>query len=457
MVRSGQNGTPRGLIEDRGVQWAPRVGLAYNFGKTVFRMGGGVFYERIATFTIGVTSNYVTNPPVLRQSQLLYGNLATIPTSSTVAQPAAVTRLSPDGHLPTTYNYSAGVQRELPFQTVLDVSYVGSQSRHLTLQEPFNYVPFGSAWLPQNQDPTLGPPKFDGTTTLPANLYRPYAGYLAGSQYTFGTSNNYNALQVAVNRRAGRGLNLGLAYTWSKALGIGGSPFAGLPGVGHPTDTRKAGYGPINIDRTQVLTFNYIYDIPFLGRKVSSLNNRGGKLVFDGWQFSGLTSISVGSPLNVAYGISGIDPQTLNRVITGSEDVAPRVVLTCNPNLSHGDQSIVAYINTSCFAPASKGSTGIDSGSNRVRGPGIHQWDMSLFKKINFTERAYAQLRLEAFNVFNHTQWASFNSFALFDSKGNVINLPSDVGGTGGRFGFGALNATRGRPRIVQIAAKFYF
>ena len=457
LVRSGQGGTPRGLLEDRGIQWGPRFGLAYNLGKTVFRMGGGVFYERIATFTIGVTSNYVTNPPTLRQSQILYGNLATIPTASTVAEPAAVTVLSPDGHVPTTYNYSAGIQRQLPSSTLLDVSWVGSVSRHLTLQETFNYVPFGSAWLPQNQDPTLGAPKYDGTTTLPANLYRPYAGYLGGNMYTFGGSSNYNALQVALNRRVGRGLNVGAAYTWSKALGIGGGGF-GLPGFGHPTNTRAYGYGPLTIDRTQVLTFNYIYDIPSLTRAGSSLDNRAGKLLFDGWQLSGLTRMSSGAPANVSYGISGLDPSTLNREITGSEDVAPRVVLTCNPNLSRGDRNLDKFVNTSCFAPAQKGSIGLDSGNNRLRGPGINSWDMSLFKKVNFTERAYAQLRLEAFNVFNHTQWASFNTFALFNAAGQVINLPSQVGGTGGRFGFGSLNSTRpDSQRILQVAAKFYF
>jgi hypothetical protein len=419
-------------------------------------MGGGVFYERIATFTIGVTSNYVTNPPVLRQSQILYGNLATIPTASTVAQPAAVTPLAPDGHVPTTYNYSAGMQRELPFAVLLDVSYVGSESRHLTGTQPFNYVPFGSAWLPQNQDPTLGAPKFDGTTTLPANLYRPYAGYQGGVQYTFGTSSNYNALQVAVNRRAGRGLNLGVAYTWSKALGIPGASF-GEPGVGSLIDTRKANYGPLDFDRTQVLTFNYIYDIPTLARKDSFLDNRFGRLIFGGWQLSGLTSMSSGAPVNVTYSISGVDGSTLNRMITGSEDVAPRVVLTCNPNLSRGDRNLDAFINTSCFAPAQKGSVGMDSGNNRLRGPGINHWDMSLFKNVSFTERAYAQLRLEAFNVFNHPEWASFNSNIVFDSAGKIINLPSQLGGTGGRFGFGTLNATRGSQRIVQVAAKFYF
>jgi Carboxypeptidase regulatory-like domain/TonB-dependent Receptor Plug Domain len=450
MVRSGQDGTPRGLIKNRGVQWGPRFGLAYRINdKTVFRMGGGVFYERIATFTIGYTSNYVTNPPVLRQSQILYGNLSTIPTAATVDQPASVTRLSPDGSVPTTYNYSAGIQRELPLGILLDASYVGSQNRHLTLGEPFNYAPFGSAWLPQNQDPTLGAPQFNGTTTLPVNLYRPIAGYLGGTQYTFGTSTHYNALQVAINRRAAKGLNVGVAYTWSKAIGVD---------TANLLSNRAAGYGPLSLDRTQVLTVNYIYDIPSLARTGSFLDNRAGKMVFDGWQFSGLTSISSGAPVNVNYSISGVSPTLLNREITGSEDVRPRVVMNCNPNLSMGDRNLNAFIDTSCFAPAAVGSTGNDSGWNRLRGPGINQWDMSLFKKINFTERAYVQLRLEAFNAFNTTQWASFNSNVVFNAAGTVINLPTQLGGTGGRFGFGTLNATRANSqRIVQVAAKFYF
>ena len=135
--------------------------------------------------------------------------------------------------------------------------------------------------------------------------------------------------------------------------------------MGHPTDRRAFGYGPLGIDRTQVLTFNYIYDIPSLARSGSPLDNRAGKLVFAGWQLSGLTRMSAGAPVNVSYGISGLDPSTLNREITGSEDVSPRVVLTCNPNLSRGDRNLDKFIDTSCFAPAQKGSIGLDSGNNR--------------------------------------------------------------------------------------------
>src|SRR5262249_1782116 len=151
-------------------------------------------------------------------------------------------------------------------QVLLDVSYVGTQSRHLTEFDPFNALPFGSAWLPQNQDPTR-PPTTDGSSALPAPLYRPYAGYSGGQTAagqsatgmdSFGAPRNYNALQVSANRRAGRGLKIGATYTWSRALGTGNN--------GHLTNTRGVNYGLLTLDRSQGLTFNYIYNIPSLAR-----------------------------------------------------------------------------------------------------------------------------------------------------------------------------------------------
>jgi Carboxypeptidase regulatory-like domain/TonB-dependent Receptor Plug Domain len=447
MVLSGQQGTPLGLIQDRGAHWGPRLGVAYQINsKTVFRMGGGVFYERVATFGVGITSNYTTNPPSLRTATLYYGNVANIATSPGTFFPTAINRLSSDGHVPTVYNYNAGVQRELPWKLFGELSFVGSQSRHLWLAQPFNTAPFGSAWLPSTQDPTTTP-KFDGTTNLPVNMYRPYAGYTAATDYTWGTSNNYNALQASVNRRLGK-LQAGAAYTWSKALGVS---------VGHPTDTRAAGYGPLPQDRTQSLVFNYIYNIPGLSRK-GFLDNTLVRTVFNDWQFSGLTSMASGAPVNVTYSVSGIGGTTLNREITGSEDIAPRVVLTCNPNLSRGDRNLNAFINTACFAPAGKGSIGLDSGYDRLRGPGLENWDMSLFKNLAIKERAHLQLRLEAYNAFNHTEWGAFNTTITFNGAGQIINLPTQAGGTGGRFGFGTENTLRANSqRILQIGAKFYF
>jgi hypothetical protein len=84
---------------------------------------------------------------------------------------------------------------------------------------------------------------------------------------------------------------------------------------------------------------------------------------------------------------------------------------------------------------------------------------MSLFKNIQMGERVRAQLRLEAYNVFNHTQWAGFNNTVQFNAAGQVVNLPTQTGGpANNRFGFGSLNAVRNNSqRILQIAAKLYF
>ena len=84
---------------------------------------------------------------------------------------------------------------------------------------------------------------------------------------------------------------------------------------------------------------------------------------------------------------------------------------------------------------------------------------MSVFKKIALGGGSrFVQLRLEAFNAFNHVEWSTFNNAAQFNAAGQIVNLPSALGGAGGRFGFGALNTVRANSqRILQVAAKFYF
>jgi hypothetical protein len=475
IVRAGQNGVPRSLMKSRGPQWGPRLGLAYAIrNKTVFRAGGGVFYSRVPTASIGYTTNFLTSPPDVQLSQIYYGNVASIGSSAGTLFPLQIAQLAKDGHIPTVYNFSAGIQHELPLQVLLDISYVGVQSRHLPELDPFNALPFGSAWLPRNQDPTLGTPKFDGTTTLLANLYRPFPGYAGGQttagqsvigEYSFGASSNYNALQISANRRIGRGLQFGAVYTWSKALGLAdtscGLSTSATTACGHLTDTRHANYGVLNLDRTQGLTFNYIYDIPSPARFGSFFATPVGQQIFGGWQISGLSSFSVGQPLTLTYTLTNVGQFELNRRITGSEDFAPRIVLTCNPNLPRNKRTILAYIDTSCVAPALKGSIHNDSGPDTVRGPGLNNWDMSLFKKFRYSENAqhFIQLRLEAYNVFNHTNWNTMNTVAQFNATtGQLVNAASPLSPAG----FGALTTVRptgmtGSPRIIQVAAKFNF
>jgi hypothetical protein len=444
MMLSGQGTEPLGLMKNRGPQWGPRLGIAYQLdSKTVFRTGGGVFYERVATFPVGTTSNYTTNPPSLRTATLYYNNVANIASTGGTFFPTAINELSSDGHVPTTYNFNAGIQRQLPLHLFGEVSYVGVISNHNYLAQPFNLAPLGSAWQPYSQDPTTTP-LFNGTTNLPVNMYRPYPGYTAATNYTWGTNNNYNALQTSLNRRVGR-LQLGATYTFSKSLGVN---------AGSIINNRLEDYGATPQDRRNSFQLNYIYDFPSVPKQ-GMLANPVSRIVLNGWQFSGLTSVASGAPINVTYSVSGVGATTLNREITGSEDWAPRVVFTCNPQ---SRASIYAFLNASCFAPAQKGSIGDDSGYDRLVGPGLQNWDMSLFKNVSIKERARIQLRLEAYNAFNHTEWGSVNANITFNSAGQVINLPQALGGTGGRFGFGALNTVRaGSQRILQMGAKFIF
>jgi len=199
-----------------------------------------------------------------------------------------------------------------------------------------------------------------------------------------------------------------------------------------------------------------------LARPGSFLDNKVGKQVFSGWQLSGLPSFSVGAPMTLSYTLTNASGAALNRLITGSEDFAPRVVLTCDPNKSHGDRTIGAYIDVNCVAPAPKGSVGNDSGINTVRGPGLNNWDMSLFKKFYFGEgdRRFLQLRVEAYNVFNHTNWTTLNTAAQFNpTTGALVNAANPLTN---RDGFGALTAVRaagqpGSARIIQLAGKINF
>ncbi len=452
MARAGLDGYPRGLIDTRAIHFAPRIGLAWSPGfakSTVFRVGGGVFYDR---FQGNPVFDMLPNPPSTLSPTFYYGNISTVASLPGVLFPQGVRGFSKDGHVPTTYNWNAGIQRELPFKVLLDVGYAGSVSRHLLFNYNYNMAPFGSAWLPQNQDPTAAAPRFDGTTTLPNNFYRPFIGYGDVNVYGFGANSNYNSLQVAANRRLAKSLQFGVAYTWSHALGIA----SGDGDTVHPLNMRLGNYGPLSFDRRHVFVANYIYEAPKGARPGTFLDNPVGRAVLNNWVVSGITTFQSGSWGGIGYGISG--QGALNERTTGTPNWGPRVVLTGNPNLSKGDRSIDRFIDTTVFAPAVRPSLGLESPQRFVVGPGINNWDISVFKEFPFNQEKsrMIQLRVEMFNAWNHTQFSGFNGGVTFDTNGKVTNLPSSLGGGGGTYGFGAVNGARD-PRIIQLAAKVYF
>jgi hypothetical protein len=274
---------------------------------------------------------------------------------------------------------------------------------------------------------------------------------------------------VAVNRRFSRGFSYSVAYTWSKAMGVA----AGDGSFVNPFHTRLYDYRLLDFDRTHAFTATYIYDVPKLGRKLG--DNRLTRGLLDGWQISGITSLISGNPFELGVGVGG--GVIANQRITGSWTEPPRFRLKGDPK--NGPNGLL--INPSSFIVPELGSLGLGE-RTYLRNPGINNTDLSLFKNFYIGDPdkgRQIQLRLEAFNVFNHTQFSGINAgtalslpngasnasifgtttsnpFSTLLITNNLRNGP--VEGSTVPLGqrFGEYNGAR-EPRTIQLGVKIYF
>ena len=491
-IGQARKGFPRGGYDNRGPQWGPRLGFAYDMfgdGKTIVRGGLGISYDRVQG---NIAFDQIANPPTILQPQLLNDRLQNItPGQTGLIGPSGVVGYALDGKLPTIYSMSLGVQYDIGFKTVVDVSYVGTLSRHLFWAREANYTPLGFLFTKAAQDPTQftggvvpdSDPsiaqiykdaglKFDGSKALPANLIRNFPG-LAGIRFEENAAtSNFHSLQVAVNRRFSRGFNFSVAYTFSKALGT-------APGDGsfvNPNNPRLYDYRLMDFDRKHAFVATYIYDLPELGSRWG--NNSFTRGLLNGWQISGITSLIGGNPFELGVNVGGVNA---NQRITGSWTEPPRFIVKSDP--SKGPNGLL--IDPNAFIIPAVGSIGLGQ-RTYLRNPGINNTDLSIFKKIPLGDRdknRYIQLRLEAFNVFNHTQFSGINtSINLVVPNGtNAAGDQQFITGNGifaryneamisnairgqrvsdstrplGAF-FGEYNGARD-PRIMQLAVKIVF
>ena len=474
-VQAGTNGIPDGMMQSRGVQWAPRLGFSWSpfgaNGKMVVRGGGGISYNRTEGQTV---FNELADPPSLVESSLYYGNVNGLNSTATPLQPVGQsTGSAPDGHIGTIYNFNFGIQRELPWKGLLDVAYVGTIGNHLLTLSPFNNIAPGAAWLPQNQDPTLATTSGTvlGANALAPNFYRPYLGYAGavpmaannanGSLATFGSNSNYNGMQVAYKKRMSNGIQFNVNYTWSKALGTFSQEYnnssVATP-FGNPVSSvnvRAVNYGPLLYSRTNSLNIDIVDNLPNGAIRNTFLDNVVGKALLNGWQLSAIAGYASGAPQIAYFTLQNVSQQVQNQEFTGSADIQPRATLACNP-MTSGPKTQTDFINLSCMGEGLHGSIGADSGSGAFNGLGYRNWDSSMMKKFQLggDSRRFVQIRFETYNVFNHTEWSGLNLTPTFNPATNAItNLPTNGGGI---FGYGALNVVR-PARTVQLGAKLTF
>ena len=419
---------PASLRDTPGLKLAPRIGFAYDpfgDGKTAIRGGFGIFYE-MREMGIRQFNTYL-NPPIQFNPIIYYGTIDTLLSSKGANFPSATTGFDRNWPVARTMNISFGIQRNVGFGTVVDVSYVGALGRHLQQGYNLNAIPAGANFLPQNQDPTT-PGKPYATAFL-----RPYLGYNNISYYNYGGNSTYHSLQTSVNRRFAKRAQYGLAWTWSKAMDYTDTNTALLSTVVNP---RVWDYGKAGFDRTHIVKASFTYDAPNLGQL---WNRRIVKGVFDHWQVSGVVTMQSGAPLGIGLGfVNSVD-------ITGSPTDGARVVMVQNPILPKDQRTFDRNFNTAAFAPPTVGTFG-NAPKDVIRGPGLNNWDVSIFKNFKLVrEKAKLQLRGEFYNAFNHTQFTAWNTSASFDAAGKQANAL-----------FGSATAAA-PPRRIQIALRLTY
>lgn len=431
MVVADDPSYPAGFKEQPSVLVEPRVGFSWDVngdGRTAVRGGFGIFHN------MRNTGNRVwaasRNPPVQFTptiSHSTFGNLFQFE-SGGVLFPSGVQGYERETRTPVVYSFTIGVQRDIGWNTVVDAAYVGSRGEDLPQSRNINNVLYGARFRPENQDLTTGQPLVD-------NFFRPFPGYAGITFYENTGTSDYDALQVQVNRRFTSGFQFGVAYTLSRSRDMASSDGAGLPLY---RDARDWSYGLSGFDQTHVAVINYTWDLPRASRL---WNTAAVRALFDNWQISGITAFASGTPTGVGFST------TDEADIAGGGD-GTRIAVTGDPRLSSGERTIERWFDTSVFARPEHGEVPPRSelGNQRrdiIRNPGWHNWDLTLFKNIPFGGNRALQIRWEAYNLFNHTQFSSIDNDARFDAEGNQVNDR-----------FGEVTDTRS-PRVMQASLRF--
>jgi len=250
----------------------------------------------------------------------------------------------------------------------------------------------------------------------------------------------------------------GAVYTWSRAMDYGDDD---NPGVVTFVSRREFNYGNSDFDRRQIFAVNYLWEAPGKG-----LRNPVLRAVAGGWQISGITRFQSGAPLRLAASLTTgctagrpcSDNPNLNfgADITGGGD-GWRGVMSANPEVPKSERTIDRFFNTSVFSPPALGEQVTDmAGVLRVlamgntprgfaTGPGINNTDLALFKNFSISEKLKTQLRFEAYNAFNHTQFDTVGVTARWNQSGLQDNAT-----------FGKITGAR-EPRIMQVAIRLSF
>ena len=452
----GDPGIPPTLAPTRYDSLAPRVGLAWSPGdKTTVRAGYGMFYTAFEGLSAGIMSanppygySYTSPAPPLFETPFItaatgqnngqrfplafppFGASPTRPNDTVDWQlylpltgiPSFYDRNVP----PYAENFTVSLERQLATRTSLRLAYDGSQAHHLLVLEEAN--PGSAALCLSLSQPadvmsgtaTCGPFGESSAYTTPAGSViqgtrGPFPSTFGGVSYQKTIANsNYNALEVTVRHTSAK-LELLAGYTYGKSIDQSSSLAEAVNPL-NPSLSRA----PSAFDMTHNFVASYRWAMP------------------GGFEFSGITRFSTGFPVtlfnNADTSLLGTIPNGINNNGVDTPDYAPGPL-----DLNRDPRNGRPAFNTALFSLPALGRIGT-ADRRFFYGPGMANWDMALAKSLRLAESRTLQLRLEAFNVWNHAQF--YGAAAV---NGNIAS--SNFGQT----------VSAAPPRLVQVAAKFNF
>ncbi len=450
---------------------APRFGMAYALTdkqNMVLRGGVGLFYDR----PFGNSVIFMPgNPPSAKNVTVRYGQLQNLGAGGLTTQGApALNTIQYDAKLPSSTQFSAGVQMSVPWSTVLDIEWVGQHSFNTVRTVNINAVDFGSAYLAKNQNPNLAS-TVPGGNAVSTDLMRSYQGYAGIGQRTFDGWRTFHSLQLSVNRRFRDGLSFGLNDTWV----LYDHAIAGARLQHNPDGTFsfRADQDKANemlaavIPNKHIIKGNFVWDLPDLERSGAGMKAVG--LVINDWQLSGVWTASTGGIATGgggAYAIGyGYTAGGGNANITGSPDYGGRVRIVGDTGNGCSSDRLRQF-NAAAFQGPLPNSDGLESPAGYLRGCFQSAFDLAIARNFRFGGSRVLQLRVEMFNAPNQAIITGRNSTMSlaspndpvtisnlpYDAAGNVIDARSRPRGAG----FGVAT-TYQAPRSVQALVRLSF
>lgn len=409
LLVAGRNASRNLNMKNDYLNLSPRFGIAYSLSdKTVIRSGFAIFHsniwvnngEMLAYPGFTGTRDFVdqglgkAQPFTLSQGFPREGLRAL---TDPFEEFAAATAKKPLPHRSVTYNptdklpsniqWNLGIQREIGFDTVLDVAYVGSKSTHLSRTFPIN-------------NPSLDRAADVVVKKVPIQQVRPYPRFTGLNAVFYDANAYYQSLQVKATRRFRSGFGLDTNYTFSKNIDTASGLEESFQIPWQFPDIER---GLSSLDRTHIFTVGSVYELPF-GKGRRWLADRGLlSTIIGGFQFNGLFNAATGLPLTIRQ-------RNTNLIL---QDQRPNVV---DPSNLSGKVETLVFQGAARrwliapddprfpFAPSDRLGFG-NLGRNTTREPGFWDLNLSLFRQFRITEDVNLEFRLEAFNALNHVNF----------------------------------------------------